>query len=613
MFQDRDIVTPHANDVLCGRGNFANTHEGNRNWHRLVTANKELYAALPKFHKQLLSQSIVSAVTSQNPPGRFLQRDSVSQLWYNVGENKAIEKTSQALREGGIQARSEQLLEKGITPESLNLASPQFDASQLTTTATATMSGEQQTPSAINIYMPSVKDARKIVKKVEEPASVQATSMYNSQQQTYGSLRHEMYGHQQEKYSNPPYRQQQQPVSYDHPYGHQVPPIMHPNPYNHHQYPPPPPPPPQGPPPSNSMPYPSHQQQQRQQHPPTHPPLLRGMEPLYASVSSNANRPPCGSGGGASHAPSLSSHVSEERAAEIIAAAVAAAAADSIGNNTMPATDGNHTHANLPCCCYPPTGSNNTTQEVESVSTQGSKVSPDVDLKRKGRSSKAPKESVVTSSPHVARSENANAAATTTTARPDPLAKPAASLGSISAMSVSGIMPTIQTSFGSMSLEESYLKKATMPNKIDTSVPTLTLHERSKGDLLDDSDRDNDDDDDDNEEEEMSNPSASDWEKMQKVLGITENDFRPVGNVTGMDLTRDISEMSREISGMSMGDFSLDRSPSSTYMMRDTTVGSIGGRKKDDYEMSEEEKIEKMLLGRGSSLVNEYYGTSEQK
>ena len=46
--------------------------------------------------------------------------------------------------------------------------------------------------------------------------------------------------------------------------------------------------------------------------------------------------------GGASHVPSLSSHVSEERAAEIIAAAVAASAADSIGNNTMPATDGNN-------------------------------------------------------------------------------------------------------------------------------------------------------------------------------------------------------------------------------------------------------------------------------
>jgi hypothetical protein len=617
MFQERDIVTPHAHDVLCGRGNFANTHQGNRNWRRLVTVNKDLYAALPKFQKQLLSQSIVSAVTSQDPPGRFLQRDSVSQLWYNVGESKAIEKTSQALREGGIQVRSEQLLEKGITPESLNLASPQFDAKQWTTTTTTTMSGEQQTLSAINIYMPSVKDARKIVKKVEEPANVQATSMYNSQQQTYGSLRHEMtYGHQQEEHSNPPYsQQQQQPVSYDHPYGHQAPPIMHPNPDNHHQYsPPPPPPPPQGPPPSSSVPYPS--QQQQQQHPPTHPLLPRGMGPFYASVTPNTNRPPCG--GGASHVPSLPSpHVSEERAAEIIAAAVAAAA-DSTGNNTIPATDGNRAHANLPyCCCYhppPAAGSNNTTQEeVESVSTQeDSKVSRDGDFKRKARrSSKAPKESVVTFSEDFARNEND---ATTTTRPEDPFAKPSASLGSISAMSVSGIMPTIQTSFGSMSLEESSLKKATMPNKIDTSVPTLTLHERSKGDLLDDSDRD-DEDDDNEEEEEMSNPTAPDWEKMQKVFGITENDFRPsVGNVTGMDLMRDISEMSREISGMSMEDFSLDRSPSSsTYMMRDTTMGSIGGGKKDDYEMSEEEKLEKMLLGRGRSLVNEYYRTSEQK
>ena len=55
---------------------FTNTHAGNRNWRRLVNANKELYAALPKFQKQLLSQSIVSAVTTQTPPGRFFQRDT---------------------------------------------------------------------------------------------------------------------------------------------------------------------------------------------------------------------------------------------------------------------------------------------------------------------------------------------------------------------------------------------------------------------------------------------------------------------------------------------------------------------------------------------------------
>lgn len=71
----------------------------------LVTANKELYVSLPKKQKMLLSQSIVNAVRSQNPPGRFLQKDTQSDLWYDVGDKRAQEKTSQALREGAPEIR----------------------------------------------------------------------------------------------------------------------------------------------------------------------------------------------------------------------------------------------------------------------------------------------------------------------------------------------------------------------------------------------------------------------------------------------------------------------------------------------------------------------------
>ena len=46
--------------------------------------------------------------------------------------------------------------------------------------------------------------------------------------------------------------------------------------------------------------------------------------------------------------------------------------------------------------------------------------------------------------------------------------------------------------------------------------------------------------------------------------------------------------------------------------MRDSTIGSIGSRKKEDYAMSEEEKLEKMLLGRGKSLVNEDFGQASK-
>ena len=61
--------------------------------------------SLPKRQKQLLSRSIVHAVRSQNPPGRFLQRSAATDLWYDVGDARATEKTSQALREGAPKLR----------------------------------------------------------------------------------------------------------------------------------------------------------------------------------------------------------------------------------------------------------------------------------------------------------------------------------------------------------------------------------------------------------------------------------------------------------------------------------------------------------------------------
>ena len=47
----------------------------------------------------IMSKAIVKAVRSMNPPGRFLERSFVTGLWYDVGDGKAVEKTSQTLRE----------------------------------------------------------------------------------------------------------------------------------------------------------------------------------------------------------------------------------------------------------------------------------------------------------------------------------------------------------------------------------------------------------------------------------------------------------------------------------------------------------------------------------
>lgn len=86
----------------------------------LVAANKQLYITLPKRQKMLLSRSIVNAVRSQNPPGRFLQKDSKTKLWSDVGDQRAQEKTSQALREGAPDIRKKVAAAKNQTTATTN-------------------------------------------------------------------------------------------------------------------------------------------------------------------------------------------------------------------------------------------------------------------------------------------------------------------------------------------------------------------------------------------------------------------------------------------------------------------------------------------------------------
>jgi hypothetical protein len=93
-----DITDPCDSDVLCGRGGAALRHPGNQTYRRLVNLNKGLYITCLKTEKLKISRSIVAAIREQK--GRFLEKDSKSNTWYDIGDKKAVEKTSQALREG---------------------------------------------------------------------------------------------------------------------------------------------------------------------------------------------------------------------------------------------------------------------------------------------------------------------------------------------------------------------------------------------------------------------------------------------------------------------------------------------------------------------------------
>lgn len=98
------ITVTRETDVLCGRGGKALRHPGNQTYRRLVTLNKGLYTTCLKAEKLKISKSIVAAVREQK--GRFLEKNTDgSESWYDIEDKKAVEKTSQALREGQPQLR----------------------------------------------------------------------------------------------------------------------------------------------------------------------------------------------------------------------------------------------------------------------------------------------------------------------------------------------------------------------------------------------------------------------------------------------------------------------------------------------------------------------------
>ena len=99
---------PHNNDVLCGRGGTINAHPGNEQYRKFVDRKKRVYlTARFKREKRLIAQSIVDEVRSLKPPGRFLLKDSKTNIWSDVGDEKARDKTSQALRENALTVRKQ--------------------------------------------------------------------------------------------------------------------------------------------------------------------------------------------------------------------------------------------------------------------------------------------------------------------------------------------------------------------------------------------------------------------------------------------------------------------------------------------------------------------------
>jgi hypothetical protein len=88
----------NPNDVLCGRGGLTNSHVGTKRFRCVVAEYQLEYLKARKNDKKDIARTIVARIKENG--GSFLQRSSESSVWSIASEKKAVEKTSQALREG---------------------------------------------------------------------------------------------------------------------------------------------------------------------------------------------------------------------------------------------------------------------------------------------------------------------------------------------------------------------------------------------------------------------------------------------------------------------------------------------------------------------------------
>lgn len=103
------ISEPNQNDCLLGRGGRINKHYGNVQLRNIVAARQLEYLSnsTGKLDKAYIAADIVSSIrTAMNPPGRFLEQDDKTGIWYEVGDQRAIRKVLQALREHAPVIRS---------------------------------------------------------------------------------------------------------------------------------------------------------------------------------------------------------------------------------------------------------------------------------------------------------------------------------------------------------------------------------------------------------------------------------------------------------------------------------------------------------------------------
>mmetsp|Transcript_21863 Transcript_21863/g.47300 ORF Transcript_21863/g.47300 Transcript_21863/m.47300 type:complete len:398 (+) Transcript_21863:136-1329(+) len=120
--RDRDL---NDKDVLSGRGGGTNNHAGNKHFRELVDQYRSEYVLSKKWAKREIARSIVMSIRSGG--GRFLKKEG--SFWRDIGDQKAREKTSQALREGLAAKMRQAYRESGAAMAPTRAATSEFRSS----------------------------------------------------------------------------------------------------------------------------------------------------------------------------------------------------------------------------------------------------------------------------------------------------------------------------------------------------------------------------------------------------------------------------------------------------------------------------------------------------
>lgn len=91
-------ITVSYNDVVCGKGKTTSTLVGNQRYKVWINLHKEAFAkSLYQEDRRNIAYSIVNAVSTSVPRGRFLSLDIHTGLWYDVGYERAAGITLETL------------------------------------------------------------------------------------------------------------------------------------------------------------------------------------------------------------------------------------------------------------------------------------------------------------------------------------------------------------------------------------------------------------------------------------------------------------------------------------------------------------------------------------